>query len=99
MADRDVAAEVLEGLQEVRKHRSGSRALREVRIKATPLSELTPEMTERIRENIDRPEEADVHSSPISPADNSELDCDRENGVFEVGRFKNGLQKLGALRK
>lgn len=56
MADRDVAAEILDGLQEVRKHRSGSRALREVRIKAVPLSELTPEMVERIRKNIDTSE-------------------------------------------
>ena len=31
MAERDVAAEVLEGLQEARKHRIGKRALREIR--------------------------------------------------------------------
>ena len=74
MADHDVAAEVLEGLQEVQKHRSGSCALREVRIKAAPLSELTPEMVERIRKNIDRPEEADAHSLPVPLARESALD-------------------------
>lgn len=74
MADRNVAAEILDGLQEVRKHRSGSRALRGVRIKAVPLSELTPEMVERIRKNIDRPEEADAHSLPVPLARESALD-------------------------
>ena len=36
MAERDVAAEVLRGLQEVREHRAGKRVLRETRIEPTP---------------------------------------------------------------
>lgn len=74
MADRDVVAEILAGLQEVRKHRSGSRGLREIRIKAAPLSELAPEMVDRIRNNIDKSEESDAQSSPVSLARESALD-------------------------
>ena len=55
MAERDVAAEILKGLQEVREHRAGARALRETRIEATPLPELHSEMIERIRENLEGP--------------------------------------------
>ena len=53
MTDRDVAAEVIKGLQEVREHRAGKRKLRETLITATPLSELDAEMIERIRENLE----------------------------------------------
>ena len=39
MTERNIAAEVLKGLQEVKEHRVGKRALRETRTEATPLSE------------------------------------------------------------
>ena len=52
MPERDVAAEVIKGLEEVREHRAGKPRLRETLIEATPLPELAPEMIERIRENL-----------------------------------------------
>ncbi len=58
MTERDVAAEVLRGLQEVREHRAGERTLRETRIEPTPISDLDPELAARIRENLDGSEDA-----------------------------------------
>ena len=61
MGERNVAAEVIKGLQEVREHRAGKRKLRETLIEATPLSELDAEMIERIHENLEDPGEAVSH--------------------------------------
>lgn len=52
MTERDVAAEVIKGLQEVRDHRAGNRRLRATLIEASPLAGLDPEIIERIRENL-----------------------------------------------
>lgn len=57
MTERNVAAEVIKGLQEVREHRAGRRKLRETRVEATPLSDLSPEMIARIRENLEGSQE------------------------------------------
>ncbi len=42
MPERNIAVEVLKGLQEVREHRAGKRTLRETRIEAPPLPKPTP---------------------------------------------------------
>ena len=53
MTERDIVAEVLDGLQEIREHRAGKRTLRTVRVEPRPLPELTPDEIRRIRENLD----------------------------------------------
>ena len=58
MTERDFAAEVLQGLHEVREHRTGKRALRETRIAPTPIPELNSGMAARIRESLEGPESA-----------------------------------------
>lgn len=99
MAERDVAAEVLEGLREARKHRIGKRALREIRIEATPLSELTPEMVDRIRENVEDSGEAVAHPLRASLARESSFDrSGGESGRFEVEGLTVELENLDALR-
>lgn len=80
MAERDVAAEILKGLQEVREHRAGARALRETRIEATPLPELPAEMIERIRENLEGSGEAVGDQLPPPPAPESPLGCSGKDG-------------------
>ncbi len=57
MTERNVGAEVIKGLQEVREHRAGRRKLRETQVEATPLSALSPEMIARIRENLEDSQE------------------------------------------
>lgn len=74
MAERDVAAEILKGLQEVREHRAGTRALRETWIEATPLPELPPETIERIRENLEGSGEAVGNQLPAPLAHESPPD-------------------------
>ena len=54
MGERDIAAEVLEGLHEVREHGAGKRTLRVTRVEAKPAAELTPGMVENTRENRDQ---------------------------------------------
>ena len=49
MPERNIAVEVLKGLQEVREHRAGKRTLRETRIEAPPLPKPTPKTVERTR--------------------------------------------------
>ena len=61
MTERDIAAEVLRGLREAREHRAGRRTLPEARIAPTPIPELNPEMVDRIRESLDRPDSAVSH--------------------------------------
>ena len=53
MTERNIAAEVLEGLVEVREHRAGKRTLKTVRVEARPLPELTPEVIRGIRDRLD----------------------------------------------
>ena len=53
MAERNIAAEVLKGLHEVREHRAGRRTLRTTRVDVKPLPALTPEMIRDIREDLD----------------------------------------------
>ena len=53
MAERNIASEVLEGLREIREHRSGKRTLRTTRVEARSLPELTPDAIRRIRANLD----------------------------------------------
>ena len=52
-AERDIAAEVLQGLREVKEYRAGKRTLRTTRVEAKPLPRLTPELIKRIRQEID----------------------------------------------
>ena len=53
MGERNIAAEVLKGLREIRKHRAGERTLHTVRVHARPLADLAPGMIARIRESLD----------------------------------------------
>ncbi len=53
MTERNIAAEVLDGLREVREHRAGKRTLKTVRVEPRPLPELTPEAIRGIRERLD----------------------------------------------
>jgi len=48
MAERDIAAEVLQGLREVKEYRAGTRTLRTTRVEAKPLPGLTPESPRRV---------------------------------------------------
>ena len=98
MAERDVAAEILKGLQEVREHRAGARALRETRIEATPLSELPSEMIERIRENLEGSGEAVGDRLPAPPVPESPPGRSGKNGKFDIQRFTARLKEHDALR-
>ena len=53
MTERNIAAEVLDGLREIREHRAGKRTLRTVHIEPRPLPGLTPDAIRRIRESLD----------------------------------------------
>ena len=53
MAKRNIAAEVLKGLHEVREHRAGKRTLRTTHMGAKPLPGLTPDMIRSIRQDLD----------------------------------------------
>lgn len=53
MTERNIAAEVLDGLREIREHREGKRTLRTVHVESRPLPELTPDAIRRIRESLD----------------------------------------------
>ncbi len=53
MTERNIFAEVLDGLGEVREHRAGKRTLRTVRVAPRPFPELTPGSIRRIRESLD----------------------------------------------
>ena len=43
MTERNIAAEVLDGLREVGEHRAGTRTLRTAHVEPRPLPELTPD--------------------------------------------------------
>ena len=53
MTERNIAAEVLDGLREIREHREGKCTLRTVHFESRPLPELTPDAIRRIRESLD----------------------------------------------
>ena len=53
MTERNIAAEILEGLVEVREHRAGKRTLNTARVEARPLPELTPEVIRRAASHSD----------------------------------------------
>ena len=74
MTERNIAAEVLRGLREVRDHRAGKSApLRQTRVEPTPISALTPEMVERIREDFDGSQDAasQLLRTPVNPSANT----------------------------
>ena len=52
MTERNIAAEVLEGLREVREHRAGKRTLKTVRVEPRPLPQLTPEIIRSARDRL-----------------------------------------------
>ena len=98
MPERDVAAEVLRGLQEVREHRTGKRTLREWQIEATPLSELAPDMVERIRENLEDSGEAVTELMRAFSSRQPAPGCSGENCRFDIERFTARLKDFDALR-
>ena len=53
MTERNISAEVLDGLREIREHRAGRRTLRTTRVEPRPLPELTPEAICGIRAGLD----------------------------------------------
>ena len=53
MTERNIAAEVLDGLREIREYRAGKRTLKTVQVEPRPLPELTPDAIRRIRESLD----------------------------------------------
>ena len=53
MDERNIAAEVLDGLREIKEHRAGRRTLRTTRVEPRPLPELTPDAIRRIRASLD----------------------------------------------
>ena len=52
MTERNIAAEVLDGLREILEHRVGRRTLKTIRIEPRPLPELTPAAIRGIRERL-----------------------------------------------
>ena len=62
MTERNIAAEVLDGLREIREHRAGKRTLRTVRVNARPLPTLTPEAIRDIRDHLDVSSEASTQT-------------------------------------
>ena len=53
MTQRDIAAEVLDGLHEIREHRLGHRTLRTTRVESRLLPELSPGAIRDIRDQLD----------------------------------------------
>ena len=53
MTERNIGAEVIDGLREIREYRAGKRTLRTVQVDPRPLPELTPDAIRRIRESLD----------------------------------------------
>ena len=98
MTDRDVAAEVLKGLKEVREHRAGKRTLRETMIDATSLPELDPDMIQRIRENLEESGEAISQLLRVPTSRDSAPDLHRQNGKFTIDRLTVQLREFDALR-
>ena len=53
MTERNIAAEVFDGLREIGEFRTGRRTLRAVRVEPRPLPELTPDTIREIRDRLD----------------------------------------------
>ncbi len=98
MTERNVAAEVIKSLQEVREHRSGKRELRETLIEATPLSALSHEMIERIRQNLEDSGGSVYQSLPGLVARETAPGCSGENGKLNIERLTERLRQFEALR-
>jgi len=66
MAERNIVAEVLEGLREIRDHRAGKRTLRTTRVPG-PLPGLSPERIRGIRQelNLSRAVFASMLRTPV----------------------------------
>lgn len=97
MTERDIAAEVLRGLQEIREHRAGKRILHEARTDPTPISELNPEMVDRIRESLDPPDSAVSHLSQESVTCDSGPEGRGENGALDMEKLTVKLKHFDAL--
>ena len=95
MGERNIAAEVLRGLREIREHRAGERTLHTIQVQAKPLADLTPGMTARIRESLD---ESTYEEFVDSPPPNSERAGSGQNGMFDIEGFTKRLRDLDALR-
>ena len=99
MTERDIAAEVLRGLQEVREHRTGKRTLREARIDPTPIPELNPSMVARVRESLEGSESAVSAALQESVAqDHDTVRNDRVYG-FHVVAFIDLLGQRARLER
>ena len=68
MTERNIAAEVLDGLREVREHRAGKRTLKTVRVEPRPLPELTPDVIRNIRDRLDVSRAVFAHMRSASPS-------------------------------
>lgn len=90
MTERNIAAEVLTGLKEVREQRAGKLALRQIRTDMTSLPELDPNVIRRIRANFG--ELAETNSQPSSVSRDSSPDLGSENGNFTINRLTLGLK-------
>ena len=66
MAERNIAAEVLKGLCEIREHRAGKRTLRITRVEAKPLPRLRYAIAQRLPDRVRR---ADRFTRPQAEAD------------------------------
>lgn len=75
MGERDVAAEVLDGLHEIREHRAGRRTLRATRVEAKPLAELAPGMMESGSMGFQEP--ASGSRRPLQDVGRKETSCAR----------------------
>ena len=98
MTERDIAAEILRGLQEVREHRTGKRALREARIEPTPIPELNPGMVDRIRESLERPDSPVSHLLQESVAHESSPDVSADDSALDIEKLTVQLKDFDALR-
>ena len=52
MTERNIAAEVLDGLRELREHHAGKRTLNTVRVEPAALLKLTPEIIRSTRDHL-----------------------------------------------
>ena len=52
MTERNIAAEVLDGLRELREHHAGKRTLNTVRVEPRPLPKLTPQIIRSTRDRL-----------------------------------------------
>ena len=77
MTERDIAAEVLKGLKEVREHRAGKHTLRQTMTDATSLPELDPKMIQRIRANFEESGENATQPLPSPVSRDSPPDLGR----------------------